>query len=199
MDQQEYLAASERTEKKFPEGMVLTGEHQVIFNFLTDDLITIGEGMDNMKRHLIYGADLGIKAPQSELMPAAKKLDPMTAELLHAALGKVTESIEFFDMMLNHVKRGTPLDVANAIEEVGDGMWYDAMGLRLLGSSFDQAAQINIDKLKARFPDKFTSENALNRDLVVEREILEGGLANGEIPVVLPKSFESTPEPADLT
>ena len=102
-------------------------------------------------------------------------------------------------MMLNHVKRGTPLDVANAIEEVGDGMWYDAMVLRLLGSSFDQAAQINIDKLKARFPDKFTSENAVNRDLVVEREILEGGLANGEIPVVLPKSFESTPEPADLT
>lgn len=36
--------------------------------------------------------------------------------------------------------------------------------------SFD----INISKLKARYGDKFTSERAINRDLKVEREILEG-------------------------
>lgn len=32
----------------------------------------------------------------------------------------------------------------------------------------------NINKLKARFPDKFTEEAALNRDLEKERKILEG-------------------------
>ena len=32
----------------------------------------------------------------------------------------------------------------------------------------------NINKLKARFPDKFTEESANNRDLIKEREILEG-------------------------
>jgi hypothetical protein len=37
-----------------------------------------------------------------------------------------------------------------------------------------EAMQKNIDKLKARFPEKFTEELANNRDLVKEREILEG-------------------------
>lgn len=34
--------------------------------------------------------------------------------------------------------------------------------------------QKNIDKLKERYPDKFTTENALNRNLEAERKILEG-------------------------
>lgn len=35
--------------------------------------------------------------------------------------------------------------------------------------------QVNIDKLKARYGEKFTSERAINRDLDIEREILENG------------------------
>ena len=34
--------------------------------------------------------------------------------------------------------------------------------------------QRNIDKLKARYPDKFSQEKALNRNLDKERDILEG-------------------------
>ena len=36
----------------------------------------------------------------------------------------------------------------------------------------------NIEKLRVRFPEKFTTEKALNRDLVTERRILEGNLDN---------------------
>ena len=35
--------------------------------------------------------------------------------------------------------------------------------------------QNNIDKLRARYGEKFTSERAINRDLDTERKILEGG------------------------
>lgn len=35
--------------------------------------------------------------------------------------------------------------------------------------------QVNIDKLKARYGDKFTSDRAINRDLDTERDILEKG------------------------
>ena len=38
---------------------------------------------------------------------------------------------------------------------------------------FVDSLQLNIEKLYARFPDKFTQENALNRDLDKERKILE--------------------------
>ena len=39
--------------------------------------------------------------------------------------------------------------------------------------SLDKALENNINKLKARFPDKFTEENAINRDLEAERKELE--------------------------
>ena len=39
----------------------------------------------------------------------------------------------------------------------------------------EDICQVNIDKLKARYGDKFTSDKAINRDLDTERTILEEG------------------------
>ncbi len=44
----------------------------------------------------------------------------------------------------------------------------------LYNTDVDSILEKNISKLKARYGDKFTSERAINRDLKVEREILEG-------------------------
>lgn len=41
------------------------------------------------------------------------------------------------------------------------------------GTSLDSIRQVNIEKLRKRFPGKFTSENANVRDLKAERQILE--------------------------
>jgi len=41
--------------------------------------------------------------------------------------------------------------------------------------NFESILEVNINKLKARFPLKFNSSDALNRDLNKEREILERG------------------------
>lgn len=46
--------------------------------------------------------------------------------------------------------------------------------LNLIGYNIDDTRTINIKKLKDRFPDKFTSEDAINRDLDTERKTLEG-------------------------
>ena len=48
-----------------------------------------------------------------------------------------------------------------------------AVGERF-GIKFEDILDTNINKLKARFPEKFTEEKALNRDLITERKILEG-------------------------
>jgi len=42
-----------------------------------------------------------------------------------------------------------------------------------LGWNIEKTAITNIEKLKARYPEKFTSENAINRKLDIERNILE--------------------------
>jgi NTP pyrophosphatase (non-canonical NTP hydrolase) len=95
--------------------------------------------------------------------------------LLHAAMGISTESGELMDAFKRKLFYGKPLDVVNVKEEIGDIMWYVAILLRELDLDFHELLQLNINKLTARFPEKFTEHHALNRDLGTERNILEGG------------------------
>jgi NTP pyrophosphatase (non-canonical NTP hydrolase) len=95
-------------------------------------------------------------------------------DLLHAALGLTTETGEFADSIKRHLFYNDNLDMVNLKEELGDILWYAALALRAIGASFDQVMQMNIDKLKARFPYKFDYNAVLNRDLDKERSVLEG-------------------------
>ncbi len=97
--------------------------------------------------------------------------------LLHASFGISSESGEVADAVKRFVFYGKPIDRINAIEEAGDVLWYLNVLLDAVDSNFDEAMDRNIAKLKARFGDKFTEEQALNRDLNKEREALEGGAA----------------------
>lgn len=94
-------------------------------------------------------------------------------DLLHASMGLVTEAGEFQDMLKKHVYYGKELDTVNLKEEIGDILWYCAIALNALDSSFEEVMETNINKLKARYPEKFTSDKAINRDLAKERKILE--------------------------
>jgi NTP pyrophosphatase (non-canonical NTP hydrolase) len=94
-------------------------------------------------------------------------------DLLHASMGLVTEAGEFQDMLKKHLYYGRELDTVNLKEEIGDVLWYCAIALRALGTNFDQVMKTNIEKLQARYPEKFTEHHAENRDLKTEREILE--------------------------
>lgn len=93
--------------------------------------------------------------------------------LLHAAMGISTEAGELMDAFKRKMFYGKELDVVNLKEEMGDIMWYMAILMRELDLDFHEILQLNIDKLRARFPDKFTEFDALNRNLDKERKILE--------------------------
>lgn len=96
-----------------------------------------------------------------------------TIRLLHAAMGMATEAGEFLDMLKKHIFYGKPMDFVNAKEEVGDQMWYAGLAIDVLKTTFNEVLTVNINKLKARYPEKFTEEAAINRDLTTERNILE--------------------------
>lgn len=93
--------------------------------------------------------------------------------LLHAGLGLATEAGEFLDPLKKHFFYGKPIDETNLKEEVGDILWYCAIACDALGTTIDAEMRRNIAKLRARFPDKFSEENANVRDLDVERAVLE--------------------------
>ncbi len=99
--------------------------------------------------------------------------DSKNLDLLHASMGLSTEAAEFTDALKKHIFYGKELDETNLKEEIGDILWYAAIALEALGADFESVMQTNIDKLSARYPEKFTEELAENRDLAKEREILE--------------------------
>ena len=95
------------------------------------------------------------------------------SRLIHASLGIATEAGEFVDCVKKRVFYGKDFDRINAIEELGDLLWYIAVASDELNTSFEEIMTVNIEKLKARYPEKFTEENAIERDLKVERKILD--------------------------
>lgn len=95
------------------------------------------------------------------------------ANLQHVAEGLVTESAELLDALKKYKFYRKPLDVVNLKEEMGDLLYYLAIGCHVLNTTFEQLMAQNISKLKARYPEGFSEEHANNRDLETERKILE--------------------------
>jgi hypothetical protein len=61
----------------------------------------------------------------------------------------------------------------NIAEEFGDIDWYKAIGVDELNINWVTILDTVISKLKTRYPDAFTSEDAINRDLDKERKVLD--------------------------
>jgi NTP pyrophosphatase (non-canonical NTP hydrolase) len=96
-----------------------------------------------------------------------------TIRLIHASEGMQTESAEFTDTIKKFLFYGKPLDIVNLKEELGDLLWYIAIACDTMGVSIEELMSVNIQKLKARYPEGFTEEKAINRDISEERKILE--------------------------
>lgn len=111
----------------------------------------------------------------------ARLTDPDTIRLLHAAMGLVTEAGEFMDMLKKHIFAGKPLDKVNAVEELGDSQWYSALAIDVLRTTLSEVMTININKLKLRYPEKFTEDSCINRDVVSERNFLENVVEDCEV------------------
>lgn len=95
------------------------------------------------------------------------------ARLLHAAIGIATESGEFLDAIKKHIFYGKPFDRVNVIEENGDLLWYIGLALDDLSVTMNAVLTQNIEKLKLRYPNKFNGDDAINRNVEAERELLE--------------------------
>lgn len=154
------------------------------------DLIINGQQADAMKRSLFYKEpvakttdrlkgfavenerhynviDLIIHSLSHNPQLTTKQID-----VIHSALGMMSEAAEILEEVVNSFIEDRPLNDVNLKEEGGDNLWYTAMLFRTVGGKFSTEAQNNINKLAVRYPDKFTEENALNRDLKEEEKTL---------------------------
>ncbi len=83
--------------------------------------------------------------------------------LMNAALGICGEGGEVADMVKKATFQGHELDKEHLAKELGDVAWYIAVGAYAIGYDFETILQMNIDKLKARYPDGFESARSRNR------------------------------------
>lgn len=124
--------------------------------------------------HLERFVDETAERTEPQYIAARARLQELnTIRLLHAGMGLVTEAGEYMDALKKFIYYGKPLDMVNLREEIGDVSWYARIGSRALGDSFLGTIVQNIRKLKLRFPEKFTEDRAINRNLDNERKLLE--------------------------
>ena len=83
--------------------------------------------------------------------------------IFDAALGLSGEVGELNDLLKKWVFQEKDLEADHAKKELGDIMWYVAMMCHSFGWQLDDILQINVDKLKARYPNGFSVELANNR------------------------------------
>lgn len=150
--------------------------------------IAAGNILDQIKKHAFYGKEYDRDKLITEFMVIISALDQIkpsidgtsteehtidvNTRVFHAIVGTATESAELLEALTVAWMDGN-MDNVNILEEFGDLNWYEAIAIDELKGNFANVLDTNIEKLRARFPEKFTSENAINRDLNTEREILE--------------------------
>ena len=93
-------------------------------------------------------------------------------QLLTAALGLTAESGEFSEVVKKIILQGKPYNEDNVFHmkrELGDICWYIAQACMALDTTFDEIIEMNVDKLKKRYPggefNVHQSENRKEGDL----------------------------------
>ncbi len=81
---------------------------------------------------------------------------------LHALHGMVGEIGEIHSLY-QKIFQGHGFDEAHLMKEVGDLLWFIAEYCTAHGWELEEVMQLNIDKLKARFPEGFSEDKSLHR------------------------------------
>jgi NTP pyrophosphatase (non-canonical NTP hydrolase) len=84
--------------------------------------------------------------------------------LVWNALGLAGEAGEVADTIKKAVFHRHALDRDHLIKELGDVLWYVAALCTKLDVNMADVMQANIDKLKARYPDGYSSDASIKRE-----------------------------------
>lgn len=91
--------------------------------------------------------------------PTADEID----RILQGAMGLCGESGEYIDILKKHMFQGHELDKEHMAKELGDIAWYLAVSADAIDYDLETIFQMNIDKLKARYPEGFETNKSTHR------------------------------------
>lgn len=82
----------------------------------------------------------------------------------HALFGLASEVGELHGLY-QKIYQGHGLNLIHVKKELGDILWFIAEFCTASGWKLDDIAKINIEKLKGRYPDGFSENDSLYRDI----------------------------------
>lgn len=85
--------------------------------------------------------------------------DKMRTHALHELCSEVGELHGIYQKAY----QGHPIDIEHCKKELGDILWGVAEYATAMGFELEDVAQLNLDKLLARFPNGFEVEKSLHR------------------------------------
>lgn len=83
--------------------------------------------------------------------------------LINSVMGLCGESGEAIDIVKKWMAHGHELDKEHLAKELGDIAWYLAEAATALEIPLEDVLQMNIDKLKKRYPEGFDTQKSLVR------------------------------------
>ena len=93
--------------------------------------------------------------------PGIRKGPPIQ---LNWALGLCGEAGEAAEIVKKHYYHGHPVDYDGLEKELGDCLYYLSVFAHSFGLDLEQIALHNVEKLKKRYPERFSEERSRNRD-----------------------------------
>ena len=83
--------------------------------------------------------------------------------LINAVMGLCGESGEAIDLVKKHLAQGHEFDKEKFAKELGDIAWYLAEAAFAIDMTLEEIFQMNLDKLKKRYPEGFSKEDSIQR------------------------------------
>ena len=99
------------------------------------------------------------KLAMTTLNPALEPKDV----LINGVMGLCGESGEAIDIVKKWLAQGHALDKEKLAKELGDIAWYLAETATALELDLEDIFAANIEKLKARYPEGFSSQRSIHR------------------------------------
>lgn len=119
--------------------------------------------------------------PVGAVMAQEATMTNIDPRVFHGIIGIITESGELASALLKSVEDGNhEMDAVNLQEEMSDIAWYEAILHDTLGLDWGQGLHNVINKLRIRYPEKYSDHAAENRNLDAERSALEVGITTPE-------------------
>lgn len=106
---------------------------------------------------------LTANAYQREALRTASGMNNQYPMWLNGVLGLTGESGECADMVKKYLFQGHDLDKEHLAKELGDVAWYVAVTAHAIGYTLEDVLRMNMNKLKARYPEGFDPDKSLHR------------------------------------